>query len=168
MLRCCLTFFFFSTQWNFPRLAGDLFGAFDATDSAASPSTAAAPDVFEREYSCYPVSFANREELERGNKSKTASPRTQMKHTQIEQHFIHFSVLLPQSALSTLARMNVTWPMLFSLSNAELQRRTHGGVLEFSAAEGLCYMPYWVRAWNRKRELAPPCFGIHESVCFFR
>lgn len=76
---------------------------------------------FEREYACYPVSFAGREALETGNK-----------------------ILLPQSALNTLARMNVTWPMLFQVSNSALSRETHSGVLEFSADEGTCYMPYWM------------------------
>lgn len=104
-------------MWNFPRLAADLFSGFDVGDASGSPG----PDVFEQTYSCYPVSFAGREELERGNK-----------------------ILLPQSALSTLARMNVTWPMLFSLTNDALNRATHGGVLEFSADEGTCYMPYWM------------------------
>lgn len=78
-------------------------------------------DRFNRSYACYPVSFVGKEELEKGNK-----------------------ILLPQSALSALARMNVSWPMLFKLTNTTLGRCTHVGVLEFSAEEGTCYLPYWV------------------------
>lgn len=46
--------------------------------------------------------------------------------------------------MNSLARLNVTWPMLFRVSNAALNRETHSGVLEFSADEGSCYMPYWM------------------------
>lgn len=53
-------------------------------------------------------------------------------------------MLLPQSALNHLARMNVTWPMLFSLKNEPKNRVTHGGVLEFSADEGFCFLPSWM------------------------
>lgn len=76
---------------------------------------------FDMEYFCYPVSFALKDDLEKGNK-----------------------ILLPQSALNRLARMNVTWPMLFEVSNPAADRRTHSGVLEFIAEEGHCYMPYWM------------------------
>lgn len=101
-------------MWNLPRITAEFFGGLDT-----NPTTP--PDHFEQEYACYPVSFVGREELENGNK-----------------------ILLPQSALSTLARMNVTWPMLFKISNTALSRETHGGVLEFSAEEGTCFIPYWM------------------------
>ncbi|KAF4723883.1 Ubiquitin recognition factor in ER-associated degradation protein 1, partial [Perkinsus olseni] len=50
--------------------------------------------TFDVQYHCYPVSFLGREELEKGNK-----------------------ILLPQSALDQLARLNVSYPMLFQISN---------------------------------------------------
>jgi len=76
---------------------------------------------FDEHYTCFPVTFASKEDLEKGNK-----------------------ILLPPSALDHLARLNITWPMLFELHNAEKGRHTCGGVQEFSAEEGTCYMPYWM------------------------
>ncbi|EER19967.1 conserved hypothetical protein [Perkinsus marinus ATCC 50983] len=77
--------------------------------------------TFDVQYHCYPVSFLGREELEKGNK-----------------------ILLPQSALDQLARLNVSYPMLFQISNLKEPRTTHCGVLEFTAEEGFCYIPYWM------------------------
>lgn len=34
--------------------------------------------------------------------------------------------------------------MLFELYNAATERRSHCGVLEFTANEGMLYMPYWM------------------------
>ena len=34
--------------------------------------------------------------------------------------------------------------MLFELTNTSLGKRTHCGVLEFSAEEGRCYIPFWM------------------------
>jgi ubiquitin fusion degradation protein 1 len=53
-------------------------------------------------------------------------------------------IYLPPSALDKLARMNVEYPMLFEATNTALGNKTHCGVLEFSADEGYCYMPYWM------------------------
>lgn len=53
-------------------------------------------------------------------------------------------ILLPPSALETLARLHIDYPMLFNLENEAVARHTHCGVLEFSAPEGNCYMPYWM------------------------
>jgi ubiquitin fusion degradation protein 1 len=52
-------------------------------------------------------------------------------------------ILLPPSALQTLARLSVDYPMLFSLISP-LNKATHCGVLEFSAEEGRCYIPFWM------------------------
>jgi len=49
---------------------------------------------------------------------------------------------MPASALETLSRMRVMYPMMFSVSNKDL--KTHCGVLEFSAPEGSVYLPSWV------------------------
>ena len=43
--------------------------------------------------------------------------------------------------------MHVDYPMLFRITNPNSPDRkaTHCGVMEFSAAEGVCYMPHWAR-----------------------
>lgn len=79
------------------------------------------PGRFDQQYQAFPVSFAGKEELEKGNK-----------------------LILPQSALDHLARLNISYPMLFEISNLNASRKTHGGVQEFVAEEGTCYMPYWM------------------------
>lgn len=51
-------------------------------------------------------------------------------------------IILPPSALDAIAQMNVEYPLLFEVSRGA--KTTHCGVLEFSAEEGRCYMPYWM------------------------
>jgi ubiquitin fusion degradation protein 1 len=53
-------------------------------------------------------------------------------------------IYLPPSAFELLARMVIEYPMLFRVTNCQNGRKTHCGVLEFSADEGYCYMPYWM------------------------
>lgn len=79
------------------------------------------PRNFEECYSCFSMAVSGRDDLESGDK-----------------------ILLPQSALATLARMNVEYPMLFQLSNPSMDRRTHCGVCEFTAPEGRCSIPFWM------------------------
>lgn len=76
---------------------------------------------FEQSYQCYPVSFVDKPQVENGDK-----------------------VLLPPSALDHLASLQIDYPMLFELYNAATERRSHCGVLEFTADEGMLYMPYWM------------------------
>lgn len=76
---------------------------------------------FEASYRCYPVSFLDKAEAERGDK-----------------------IFLPPSALDRLAQLHVDYPMLFQVENRRDGRTTHCGVLEFIADEGLVYMPYWM------------------------
>ena len=80
-----------------------------------------AAQEFVQEYQCFPSSFMGREEIDKGNK-----------------------IILPSSALDQLARLNISYPMLFKLTNAANDISTHCGVLEFVAEEGTCYMPYWM------------------------
>lgn len=56
------------------------------------------------------------------------------------------NILLPNSALDQLTRLNVQYPLLFRLQNPDPnhQRVTHAGVLEFMAEEGKCYLPAWM------------------------
>ena len=77
------------------------------------------PTEFSQDYQCFPSSFAGREEIDKGNK-----------------------IILPTSALDMLARLNISYPMLFRLSAGDMS--THCGVLEFVAEEGTCYLPYWM------------------------
>lgn len=53
-------------------------------------------------------------------------------------------ILLPPSAFDTLARLQVDYPMLFRLENPNNGTMTHCGVLEFTAEEGSCYIPFWM------------------------
>ncbi|GAB68513.1 ubiquitin fusion degradation protein, partial [Plasmodium cynomolgi strain B] len=78
-------------------------------------------EPFTEEYTCYPVSFIGKDDMENGNK-----------------------IILPQTALNALARRHISWPMLFEVSNPYTEKRTHSGVLEFISDEGTCHMPYWM------------------------
>lgn len=53
-------------------------------------------------------------------------------------------VILPPSTLDLLSRLHITYPLQFKIQNRRLKRETHCGVLEFSADEGKCYLPYWM------------------------
>ncbi|TYZ58572.1 hypothetical protein PybrP1_009952 [[Pythium] brassicae (nom. inval.)] len=79
------------------------------------------PQRFDEHYRVYPVSFCDKAHLEDGDK-----------------------ILLPPSALETLARLHIEYPMLFKVINEGANRHSHCGVLEFSAPEGSCFMPYWM------------------------
>ncbi|KAL7680097.1 putative ubiquitin fusion degradation protein Ufd1 [Plasmopara halstedii] len=79
------------------------------------------PQRFDEHYRVYPVSFCDKAHLEDGDK-----------------------ILLPPSALEMLARLHIEYPMLFKVTNEGVDRSSHCGVLEFSAPEGSCYMPYWM------------------------
>mmetsp|Transcript_1019 Transcript_1019/g.1297 ORF Transcript_1019/g.1297 Transcript_1019/m.1297 type:complete len:327 (+) Transcript_1019:124-1104(+) len=81
------------------------------------------PQSFEENYHCYSMACSgmDKEHLEKGDK-----------------------ILLPPSALDTLARLHIEYPMLFQIQSMDGNRKTHCGVLEFSAPEGSCYMPFWM------------------------
>ena len=53
-------------------------------------------------------------------------------------------IFLPASALDKLSQLHVTYPMLFELTNGAKAKSTHAGVLEFTAEEGRCYLPFWL------------------------
>lgn len=77
--------------------------------------------AFDEQYHCYSFAMKEKSHLDDGDK-----------------------ILLPPSALDILARMQVEYPMLFELKNPVSGKRTHCGVLEFSAEEGRCYIPFWM------------------------
>jgi ubiquitin fusion degradation protein 1 len=78
--------------------------------------------AFEAQYRAYPVSFIDRSELDKGDK-----------------------IILPPSALDRLSQIgDLDFPMLFNIENVKEKTKTHCGVLEFVADEGVCYLPYWM------------------------
>uniref|UniRef100_A0A3P9P586 Ubiquitin recognition factor in ER associated degradation 1 n=1 Tax=Poecilia reticulata TaxID=8081 RepID=A0A3P9P586_POERE len=83
------------------------------------------PNRFSTQYRCYSVSMLagpnDRSDVEKGGK-----------------------IIMPPSALDQLSRLNITYPMLFKLTNKNSDRMTHCGVLEFVADEGICYLPHWM------------------------
>ncbi|KAL7450140.1 hypothetical protein ACHAWC_002114 [Mediolabrus comicus] len=79
------------------------------------------PDKFEEQYHCYSAAMADKSHLESGDK-----------------------ILLPPSAFDVLARLQVDYPMLFQLQNPNRGTLTHCGVLEFTAEEGSCVIPFWM------------------------
>ncbi|CAG0907946.1 unnamed protein product [Cyprideis torosa] len=82
------------------------------------------PRPFNTQFKCYSVSMLpgpERADADRGGK-----------------------IFLPPSALDKLTRLNITYPMLFKLTNSAANRATHCGVLEFIAEEGKAHIPYWM------------------------
>lgn len=53
-------------------------------------------------------------------------------------------ILLPQSLLAELLQWNSADPMIFRITAQRSGRITHGGVIEFTAEEGRCYLPHWL------------------------
>ncbi|XP_014250444.1 ubiquitin recognition factor in ER-associated degradation protein 1-like isoform X2 [Cimex lectularius] len=86
--------------------------------------TAFLPRPFNMQYLCYSVAMIpgnERDDVERGGK-----------------------IIMPPSALDHLTRLNISYPMLFRLTNNKENRTTHCGVLEFIADEGKVYLPNWM------------------------
>ncbi|KAK7312464.1 hypothetical protein VNO77_36340 [Canavalia gladiata] len=76
---------------------------------------------FEHTYRCYSVSFIEKSSLENGDR-----------------------IIMPPSALDKLVYLEIEYPMLFELRNPDAERVTHCGVQEFTADEGIIYVPYWM------------------------
>ncbi|KAL5709563.1 Ubiquitin recognition factor in ER-associated degradation protein 1 [Ranunculus cassubicifolius] len=79
-----------------------------------------AASSFERSYRCYPVAFIDKQHLEKGDK-----------------------IVMPPSALDSLASLHIDYPMMFELINPASGQVSHCGVMEFIADEGIIYMPHW-------------------------
>lgn len=88
---------------------------------AIAPPPAAPPPPFNNFYKVFSVAFANKPSLEDGDK-----------------------ILLPPSALDHLGRLHISYPMMFEIKNPQLGLGMHCGVMEFSAEEGVAYIPYWM------------------------
>jgi ubiquitin fusion degradation protein 1 len=63
----------------------------------------------------------------------------------------NFLVILPQSALEQLSNYNIEYPMIFKITNDRNGASSHCGVLEFSAKEGVSYIPGWVKKQHNSR-----------------
>lgn len=53
-------------------------------------------------------------------------------------------VVLPASALDQLLQAQIDYPMLFRVENTKKGTALHCGVMEFTAEEGMAYIPYWL------------------------
>lgn len=97
--------------------------------------------LFEETYQCASASSLPsgqlRDTVEYGNKSSLPGRR--------DLYILNaILVLLPVSALETLSRLNIMYPMMFRVTSEATGRSTFCGVLEFSAPEGVVYLPPWV------------------------
>ena len=126
-----------------------------------------APRRFEEQYHCYSVAYADKAHLEvrafvrllafyGGTARKASNIYTFVSFVDSirsgDSQRVGFyvlcdaqrgdKILLPPSAFDTLARLQVDYPMLFKLTAGI--RQTHSGVLEFTAEEGCCYIPFWM------------------------
>ncbi|KAI5365317.1 Putative ubiquitin fusion degradation protein Ufd1 [Septoria linicola] len=79
---------------------------------------------FDEYYRCYPIAMMPGPERESANHGG--------------------KMFLPASALDKLTQLHIEYPMLFELINGTKQTSTHAGVLEFTAEEGRCYLPFWM------------------------
>ena len=66
-------------------------------------------------------------------------------------------IIMPQSALATITDLELEPPFTFELrsSSAADARRTHGGVVEFIADEGMVYLPAWMMRMLALEEGSP-------------
>jgi ubiquitin fusion degradation protein 1 len=111
-----------------------------------------APRRFEEQYHCYSVAYADKAHLE-VRLLCVCCLSCNIERGATTNHCIALQkgdkILLPPSAFDTLARLQVDYPMLFQLtSNSQTMmngsKSTHCGVLEFTAEEGCCYIPFWM------------------------
>lgn len=86
--------------------------------------------TYVQEFSAFPAVYFGRDDIERGNK-----------------------IMLPPTVAEILVRMHISYPMLFQISNPQLDISTHCGVLEFTAEEGTCVIPFWVSARQMMQNL---------------
>ena len=53
-------------------------------------------------------------------------------------------IILPHSCMEELARITITYPMMFKITNPTNGKSSYCGVLEFTAEEGKVIVPYWL------------------------
>lgn len=93
--------------------------------------------MFMDSYEAYSGALMDKESINKGNKS-------------IISCLSAFLVILPNSALQRLTKMNVQYPMFFRVTVPSTKKKTFCGVLEFVAKEGSCYIPGWVLPLNKE------------------
>ena len=76
---------------------------------------------FTKDFKCISGAMADRELIDRGGK-----------------------INLPDASLAELARMQITYPMMFKVSNPVTGMYSHCGVLEFTAPASTAVAPYWL------------------------
>jgi len=87
----------------------------------------AAPSIpYRRVLRCYPVAF----------NTET--------HVDVSEAETGGKIFLPQSALEYLLQQRISYPMHFMVRNPRTSLFTHCGVSEFTAPEGVCYLPPWM------------------------
>ena len=69
----------------------------------------------------YPITFLNRTDLEKGDK-----------------------ILLPSNILRKLSEYEIKGPIIFEISNINTKRKSHCGVMDFTADQGCAYLPRWM------------------------
>jgi hypothetical protein len=112
---------------------------------------------FEASYRCYPVSFIDKTDAERGDKvflppsaldrlgeSGGRQPRSTRRPSATPPARARPPPAACLPCPLRAAQLHVDYPMLFKVDNRRGGRSTHCGVLEFVADEGVVYMPYWV------------------------
>mmetsp|Transcript_72436 Transcript_72436/g.151290 ORF Transcript_72436/g.151290 Transcript_72436/m.151290 type:complete len:244 (-) Transcript_72436:1289-2020(-) len=70
---------------------------------------------------CYPLSFIQRSDLEKGDK-----------------------IILPPSLLEKLSTYEINWPLMFEIKCQSSSKKTNCGVMEFTSDEGCAYLPHWM------------------------
>lgn len=67
--------------------------------------------------------------------------------------------------MCSAASLHIEYPMLFKVESRSTGRSTHCGVLEFSADEGMVYMPYWVRKILAQLAIAITIPAWRKALC---
>lgn len=76
---------------------------------------------FEFYLKAYPIMFLGRSDLEKGDK-----------------------ILLPSNILQKLSESEINSPMVFEVKNTNSQKKSHCGIMDFTADEGCAYLPRWM------------------------
>ena len=76
---------------------------------------------FEFYLKAYPIMFLDRPDLEKGDK-----------------------IILPPNILQKLSGSEIKGPMVFEVKNPNSQKKSHCGIMDFTADEGCVYLPSWM------------------------
>ncbi|HIB77991.1 MAG TPA: hypothetical protein EYO58_10360, partial [Flavobacteriales bacterium] len=73
-------------------------------------------------------------------------------------------IILPQSVLSKVNPANDGTPLFFKIENLSIGTSIHVGVLEFSALEGNCNIPFWIMSQLLVQEGSPIKISVINSL----